>query len=84
MAAKRMTLELPVDQYEFVRKQAGANGTTVSGFIRRLIEDCRRRFPQKARGSYKTDPFHLRRGSFDGPGDLAENHDRYLYGHDPL
>ena len=40
MATKRLTIELSVDQYELLRKQANTNGTTVSGFIRQLISVC--------------------------------------------
>lgn len=80
MATKRLTIELPIDQYEFLRKQASAAGTTIAGLIRRLIDDCRLRLPEEVRKNYQTDPLYKRRGSFDGPTDLAEHHDHYLYG----
>ena len=79
MATKRLTIELSADQYELLRKQANATGTTVSGFIRRLIDEVRVRLPEEARKNYQTDPLYKRRGSFDGPSDLAEKHDHYLY-----
>ncbi|MBI2466835.1 MAG: hypothetical protein HYV62_03300 [Candidatus Rokubacteria bacterium] len=79
MPAKRLTLELSVDQYEFVRKEAAADGLTVSGFIRALIEE-RRRAPARVREAYSEDPFYRRRGSFKGPRDLSARHDKYLYG----
>jgi len=79
MPTKRLTIELSTDQYEVLRKQASANGTTVSGFIRRLIDDIRLRLPEEARKKYQTDSLYKRRGSFEGPRDLAESHDRYLY-----
>jgi hypothetical protein len=78
---KRLTLELPADQYDFLRKEAGARGTTISGLIRKLIEESRRRILQNAFGD-ATDPLIGRKGSFDGPADLAENHDDYAYGRD--
>ena len=81
MATKRLTIELPIDQYEFHRKEATTAGTTITGLIRKLIEDCRYRFPEEAHANYQTDSLSQRRGSFDGPADLAEHHDRYLYGH---
>jgi hypothetical protein len=80
MATKRLTIELSIDQYELLRKQASTNGTTVSGFIRQLIDDFRHRLPEEARKNYQNDPLYKMRGSFDGPKDLAENHDHYLYG----
>lgn len=79
MANKRLTLELSTDQYEFVRKEAAAEGLTVSGFIRALIDD-RRASPARLREHYQDDPFYKRRGSFKGPKDLSVRHDRYLYG----
>jgi hypothetical protein len=79
MATKRLTLELPLDQYEFIRQEAAAEGVTVSGLIRALIEQ-RRTFPTTTRRDFRKDPFYTRRGSFKGPKDLSVNHDRYLYG----
>ena len=81
MAMKRLTLELSVDQYDFLRREADAGRTTISGFIRKLIEESRLRLAKEAvrKG---TDPLYSREGSFDGPANLAENHDHYLYGRD--
>ena len=79
MATKRLTLELPVDQYDYLRKEADARRTTVSGLIRKLIEESR--FGQiKEAVRREADPLYDRRGSFNGPSDLADNHDGYLYG----
>ena len=80
MATKRLTIELSIDQYELLRKQANITGTSVSGFIRQLIDEFRRRIPEEVRKNYQNDPLYKMRGSFDGPKDLAENHDHYLYG----
>ena len=80
MAKKRLNIELSIDQYELLRKQANINGTTVSGFIRKLIDDFRHRLPKEARKNYQNDPLYTMRGSFDGPKDLSEHHDHYLYG----
>ncbi len=80
MATKRLTIEWSVDQYELFRKQANTNGTTVSGFIRQLINDFRHRLPKKAHKNYQNDPLYKMRGPFDGPKDLSEKHDHYLYG----
>jgi hypothetical protein len=82
MATKRLTLEVPFDQYEFLRHEAAQRETTISGLIRQLIEECRVR-PTEAIGKRNPkDPFFQRCGSFDGPSDLAEHHDRYLYAAD--
>jgi len=80
MAVKRLTIELPQEQYDFLRKQAVAAKTTTVGLIRSLINECRIRIPEAASTRYRTDPFYQRRGSFEGPADLAEHHDRELYG----
>lgn len=80
MVKKRLNIELSIDQYELLLKQANTNGTTVSGFIRQLIDDFRHRLPKEARKNYQNDPLYKMRGSFDGPKDLSENHDHYLYG----
>ena len=81
IAMKRLTLELPLDQYDFLRKEAAGMGTTVAGLIRKLIDERRRRLFKEAL-HHEADPLYGRQGSFDGPADLAENHDRYLYGRD--
>lgn len=80
MDAKRMDIELPLDQYEFLRKEAAARGLTISRLLQQLIEASRVRPSEDIRQAYHADPLFRRRGSFDGPPDLAEEHDRYLYG----
>ena len=80
MSTKRLTIELSMDQYEFIRKEAKATETTVSGFIRKLISEWKLHPPDEITKNYKDDPLYRRRGSFDGPTDLAEHHDQYLYG----
>jgi PHD/YefM family antitoxin component YafN of YafNO toxin-antitoxin module len=37
------------------------------------------RLPKKVRKNYQNNPLYKMRGSFDGPKELSENHDRYLY-----
>ena len=80
MAVKRLNIEIPWEQYELLRREAAARGTTLSGVLRDLIEGLRR--PRKGRGKRESrdDPFLRMRGSFNGPPDLAEKHDEYLYG----
>jgi|WetSurMetagenome_2_1015567.scaffolds.fasta_scaffold670661_2 hypothetical protein len=79
MATKRLTIELSIDHYEILRRQAGTTGTTISGLIRRLIDDPRFRPMKETRRNYQDDPLFKSGGSFDGPKDLAEHHDHYLY-----
>jgi hypothetical protein len=79
MATKRLTLELSLDHYDFLRREADARRTTISGIIRKLIEDCRLSLVKEAIRR-EADPLYSRSGSFDGPSDLAENHNGYLYG----
>jgi hypothetical protein len=83
MAKKRLNIELSIEHYETLRKQASASGTTVSGVIRQLIENSRDSLPIDAVKGYRSDPLYKRRGSFDGPRNLAEKHDQYLYGQPP-
>jgi len=80
MSGKRLTIELPVDQYEFLKKEALTTDTTVVNIIRSLIDDARRQLHKDARKSYAADPFAQRQGSFKGPANLATDHDTYLYG----
>lgn len=79
MVAKRLNIELPVDQYEFICEEARGAGMTISALLRRLVEDCRNKRAQSAAKEYQSDPLFSRRGSFEGPEDLAEQHDSYLY-----
>jgi len=83
MATKRLTIELSVDQYEALRQQASRAGTTITGVIRRLVDELRFGPSEEGLKNYRNDPMYKRRGSFDGPKDLAENHDHYLYGRSP-
>jgi hypothetical protein len=51
----------------------------------KLKEPDKKKFLQQGKGlwkdrkDYQEDRLDKRRGSFDGPEDLAEHHDRYLY-----
>ena len=80
MAKKRLNIELEIEQYELLRKRASAGGTTVSGVIRELIDDIRNSLAKEAVKDYRSDSWYKRRGSFDGPSNLAEKHDQHLYG----
>jgi len=80
MGTKRVSIELPMDQYEFLRKEATTRGLTISRLLQQLIEARRGRRSGEIPELYQSDPLFRRRGSFDGPPNLAEEHDRYLYG----
>lgn len=80
MATKRMNIELPIDQYEFLKKEAALKGTTITGLIRQLIKEYRAGLGEEVKDTYFRDSLFQREGSFNGPPDLAQCHDRYLYG----
>jgi hypothetical protein len=80
MPVKRLNIELPLEQYEFLRQEAEARKTTISQFLRDLIGQRKKSSSKAAKRNYAKDPFFQRKGSFDGPGDLAAKHDSYLYG----
>jgi len=46
----------------------------INGISRKLVKG-----KSKVRKDYQNDPLYKIDGSFDGPSDLSENHDRYLY-----
>jgi hypothetical protein len=80
MPVKRLNIELPIEQYEFLQQEAGAKKTTISQLLRDLIDQRKRSSAKAAKRNYANDPFFQRKGSFDGPVDLAAKHDSYLYG----
>ncbi len=58
MSTKRLTIELSTDQYELLQKQAKVTGTSVTGMIRRLIDEFRFRAPEKVRKEFQSDPIY--------------------------
>jgi hypothetical protein len=76
---KRLTIELPLDHYDFLRRKALSEGTSVSALIRNLIDECRSHSTSNARKNYKDDSFYSRHGPFNDSADLSERHDAYLY-----
>ena len=83
MPLRRLDIELSWDEYELLRREAEARGTTIPALIHELIVSQRARLLERARNAYRDDPLLQRQGSFDGPPDLAERHDQYLYGSAP-
>jgi hypothetical protein len=83
VGTKRLNIELPFEQYEFLQKEAAERGLTISALLRHLIQARQPRPSKDNRGGCTDDSFSLRRGSFDGPPNLAEEHDRTLYADGP-
>ncbi len=80
MAVKRLNIEIPWDQYEFLRREAARQGTTISWIIRDLIADLKDPTGKAATRDLRGDPLYTMGGRFDGPVNLSEKHDAYLYG----
>ena len=57
MGTKRLTIELSTHQYEILQREAKTAGTTISGCIRRLIEDLRSRPKDQPFLNYQEDPY---------------------------
>jgi len=83
MPMRRLDIELSWDEYELLRREAEARGTTLTALIHEFIASQPARLLETARNAYRDDPLLRRQGSFDGPPDLAERHDQYLYGSAP-
>ena len=71
---KRLNVELEDGDYLFLKGRAAKEGRSVVAVIREAIERFR-----KETIDVRSDPMYAV-GSFDGPADLAERHDDYLYG----
>lgn len=72
---KRLTIELDEDAYAYLRDRARREGRSVVSLLREAVARLRRAEVPDPRA----DPMY-RVGSFEGPPDLAERHDDYLYG----
>jgi hypothetical protein len=72
--AKRVNIELEDGDYRYLKARAEREGRSMVSLIREAI--------RRLRGSEELDPRKdpmYEVGSFDGPRDLAERHDKYLY-----
>lgn len=72
---KRLTVELDEGDYAFLRERAAREGRSVVSLLREGIARLRKDGALDPAG----DPMY-EVGSFEGPPDLAERHDDYLYG----
>ena len=77
-AMKRTTVMIPENLKIRAAKRANSYGISLGGFIRESLE---RALKSEAAGSHD-DPFLSDNTIFagDAPLDLAQNHDKYLYG----
>ncbi len=75
---KRTTVMIPEDLKIRAAKRANSYGISLGGFIRESLE---RALKSETAGSLD-DPFLSDNAIFEGdtPLDLAQNHDKYLYG----
>ena len=75
---KRTTVMIPEDLKIRAAKRANSVGVSLGGFIRESLEEALK--PEDA--GTLDDPFLSDNGIFEGdtPLDLAQNHDKYLYG----
>lgn len=71
---KRLNVELEDGDYRYLKDRADREGRSVVALIRDAINRMRRSEHEDPR----SDPMY-QVGSFEGPSDLAEGHDRYLY-----
>jgi hypothetical protein len=72
---KRLNVELEDGDYRYLKARAEREGRSVVSLIREAVV--------RLRGSDALDPRSdpmYPVGSFDGPDDLSERHDDYLYG----
>lgn len=79
MAPQLLHLELSPDQAAFLEREAAARGTTVAALVQTLITACQLCALSPGETAPPVDPLVSRRGSFDGPQDLATAHDHVLY-----
>ncbi|HSB71604.1 MAG TPA: hypothetical protein VLT62_19935 [Candidatus Methylomirabilis sp.] len=77
---KRLNVEIPWEQYEALKREASARGTTISGVLRELIAGLSQTDKGRGRRSRRDDSLYRMAGAFNGPVNLAEKHDAFLYG----
>lgn len=76
---KRTQIYFPLDLYRKIRKRAEQESKSLAFMVREAVENYLEE--DKNQGDWDGDPFFHAVGIMDsGKGDLAENHDRYLYG----
>ena len=73
--AKRLTIELDEADAAYLRERARRDGTSLVAVLREAIRSLRRADVADPR----SDPMY-KTGTFEGPSNLAERHDDYIYG----
>lgn len=77
---KRTQLYLPEKTLEILKKQAGETNKTVSEIVRETLDESFRGKQGSGAEFLLKIAQQAKRYRVNGPHDLAENHDEYLYG----
>jgi hypothetical protein len=77
---KRTQLYLTARQHAALLRMARVRGTSLAGVVRLAIDAYLAAPTVPERTSEGADPLAGLVGCFEGPGDLSDNHDEYLYG----
>lgn len=80
---ERITIQLPAEVVEKVRELASKSGRGVEEEVGTLLVESLRRAEEREKQAWEAFMAVAETGLFDGPGDLAERHDEYLYGPKP-
>lgn len=82
VVGERITVDLGPEVIERVRELASRSGRDLGEEIGALVAEAVRQMEERERRAW--DAFdRIADGLFDGPGDLADRHDDYLYGPKP-
>src|SRR5262245_9277277 len=77
---KRTQLYLTAAQHEALIRAARKRRTSLAEVVREAIAEYLGKPGKRGRAASSTDPLAEFIGCFEGPGDLAERHDDFLYG----
>ncbi|MBI3074440.1 MAG: CopG family transcriptional regulator [Deltaproteobacteria bacterium] len=82
MTEKRTQIYLPAEQHGALKRLAKKRGVSLAQIVREALTAhmAREPWPVPHRGTKIVDPLGDLIGCARGPGDLAKNHDAYLYG----
>ena len=76
----RLQVNLTSEQYEFLRTEAFAKSKSMAAILREILDEV---IAQRQQGLLEDDPIWDMIGvgaDIDGPTDISENVDKYLYG----
>ncbi len=78
IAEKRTQVYFPMELYRKIERKAKDESKSVAAIVREAVEQY---LKEREEVDWENDPFFSIVGIADsGKGDLAENHDKYLYG----